>query len=414
MKTNRQIKYLIAVAAVIIIIAILGYITVSVNRSNGNPGNDSAADTKSNISGKQTDDLNKQVESFTLDDDLRMAITELAGSDEYLNKKSVTADEKHWKEQFISDFIQNSRLSFSYLDKISKENDGMVSVKELNYMQSSLTGVELDFSDIVDKAVDANRSSSKLNQGTLSNYVYESASDGIDLSAILDIESEPIGQDVWIAKRIVTVHLIKNPKSCFDGYTITSLTSTDLGNSTGEHQKDILKDERIKAFLLGNDIKSAIIKLATSNEYFNGKDIKVGEKVWKEQFVSDFIQNSGKSFSYLTKISKENNGMIDVKEINYMQKSLTGVELDFSDVVDKTVDIKQASDNLSSGTLSGYKYESVENGAVITGILDTGIKNEDEDPWSGRRKVKVYLVKNPESCFDAFTISSLSSINIEN
>ena len=114
------------------------------------------------------------------------------------------------------------------------------------------------------------------------------------------------------------------------------------------------------------------------------------------------------------KISKENNGMIDVKEINYMQKSLTGVELDFSDVVDKTVDIKQASDNLSSGTLSGYKYEPVENGAVITGILDTGIKNEDEGPWSGRRKVKVYLVKNPESCFDAFTISSLSSINIEN
>ena len=106
--------------------------------------------------------------------------------------------------------------------------------------------------------------------------------------------------------------------------------------------------------------------------------------------------------------------MIDVKEINYMQKSLTGVELDFSDVVDKTVDIKQASDNLSSGTLSGYKYEPVENGAVITGILDTGIKNEDEGPWSGRRKVKVYLVKNPESCFDAFTISSLSSINIEN
>jgi len=316
MKTNRQIKYLIAVVAAIIIIAILGYITVSVNRSNGNPGNDSAADTKSNISGKQTDDLNKQVESFTLGDDLRTAITELAGSDEYLDKKSVTADEKHWKEQFISDFIQNSRLSFSYLDKISKENDGMVSVKELNYMQKSLTGVELDFSDIVDKAVDANRSSSKLNQGTLSNYVYESASDGIDLTAILDIESEPIGQDFWIAKRIVTVHLIKNPESCFDGYTITSLTSTDLGNSTGEHQKDILKDERIKAFLLGNDIKSAIIKLATSNEYFNGKDIKVGEKAWKGQFVGDFIQNSGKSFSYLTKISKENNGMIDVKEIN--------------------------------------------------------------------------------------------------
>jgi len=230
MKTNRQIKYLIAVVAAIIIIAILGYITVSVNRSNGNPGNDSAADTKSNISGKQTDDLNKQVESFTLGDDLRTAITELAGSDEHLDKKSVTVDEKHWKEQFISDFIQNSRLSFSYLDKISKENDGMVSVKELNYMQSSLTGVELDFSD----------------------------------------------------------------------------------------------------------------------------------------------------------------------------------------VVDKTVDIKQASDNLSSGTLSGYKYEPVENGAVITGILDTGIKNEDEGPWSGRRKVKVYLVKNPESCFDAFTISSLSSINIEN
>jgi len=227
-----------------------------------------------------------------------------------------------------------------------------------------------------------------------------------DFDIFLRTEKQCCNNTVWIymmpLRRMITIAqnhgwIVRDP---FVDYSI-SAESTDRDYLTKDEIRRLLDLKfRRKSMELARDLYvfCCFTGLSKNSESNNSEDSKI--------IIKDFYSDS--------KISKDKNGMIDVKEINYMQKSLTGVELDFSDVVDKTVDIKQASDNLSSGTLSGYKYEPVENGAVITGILDTGIKNEDEGPWSGRRKVKVYLVKNPESCFDAFTISSLSSINIEN
>ncbi|MDD7027675.1 MAG: hypothetical protein PUI46_11395, partial [Lachnospiraceae bacterium] len=81
---------------------------------------------------------------FSMGDNLKTAITQLALSVENFNKDSVSSG--NWKEIFIARFIQDSRVSFDYLNMISDKNNGQISTDELNYIQYSLTNTELDFS----------------------------------------------------------------------------------------------------------------------------------------------------------------------------------------------------------------------------------------------------------------------------
>ena len=85
-------------------------------------------------------------------ENLKTAITQLALTYEKFNAASVNSED--WKETFIARFIQNARVSFDYLDSISDENGGKISVDELNYMQYSLTNTEVDFSAYVDGYID--------------------------------------------------------------------------------------------------------------------------------------------------------------------------------------------------------------------------------------------------------------------
>lgn len=163
---------------------------------------------------------------FSMGDNLKTAITQLALSVENFNKDSVGSG--NWKEIFIARFIQDSRVSFDYLNMISDKNNGQISTDELNYIQYSLTNTELDFSSYADGSVNRNDSASSLNYGWISGYDYEYTNNGVMITA--DFEVGYDGTDS-MQKREIIVELIENPYSCFDGYSVVSVLSKTVTSS---------------------------------------------------------------------------------------------------------------------------------------------------------------------------------------
>ena len=169
--------------------------------------------------------LYKQSQKIVLGDDMKAAITEMAMSYENFYSDEIPKY-KDWKEYFISTFIQNSRFSCKYLTEAAKKNNGIINVKDINYIHKSLTGVDIDFSDIAGEGIDCNASSSKLNRGILGEYDSEPVVDGGVLKGVIDVESD--GEDNIVEKRRVSTYLVKNPDSCFDGLSIRSLYSEKI------------------------------------------------------------------------------------------------------------------------------------------------------------------------------------------
>lgn len=169
---------------------------------------------------------------FSMGDNLKTAITELARSFDNFDEDSVHSD--WWEKSFIAHFIQNSRLSFDYLEMTAEKNNGWIGIDELNYMQYSLTNVELDFSSYADAPVNSYDSSSGYSSGLITGWDYEYTDDGVIVTA--DFEVETSGSNaVW--EQEITVNLVKNPYSCFDGYSIVSLSSKyiPLSVESGEY-----------------------------------------------------------------------------------------------------------------------------------------------------------------------------------
>ncbi|MDE7251907.1 MAG: hypothetical protein K2O32_03060 [Acetatifactor sp.] len=156
---------------------------------------------------------------FSMGDNLETAITQLALSYESFDQDCVNSES--WQRFFIGRYIQNSRLSFDYLDMLCDQNDGQISVEELNYIQYSLTYTELDFSSYVDGPINRYDASSSLNYGWISEYDYEDTDDGVIVTA--NVEEGYDGTNAtW--KYEITVELIKNPYSCFDGYSVLTVS----------------------------------------------------------------------------------------------------------------------------------------------------------------------------------------------
>ena len=157
---------------------------------------------------------------FSMGDNLKTAVIQLALCYDNFDKDSVCSEE--WKEIFVSRFIQNTRSSFDYLDMVSGKNNGQISVDELNYIQYSLTGVELDFSSLAGDGLDRYDAASPLNYGSITGYDYEDTDQGVIVTA--DFE---VGYDGTASaqEREITVELVKNPYSCFDGYSVVSISS---------------------------------------------------------------------------------------------------------------------------------------------------------------------------------------------
>ncbi|BCN31906.1 hypothetical protein [Anaeromicropila herbilytica] len=170
---------------------------------------------------------------FTMGDNLKGAIVQLAITYDDFDQNVVKSEE--WKETFITKFIQNSRLSFDYLDQIADKNNGKISISELNYIQYSLTDIKVDFSSYVKDTVDSNDTASALNFGQITDYKYEVTDEGVRLTADLEVGWD--GTDSTTKKEL-TVNLIKNKYSCFDGYSIKSLSSKTVESKIKPDNKE--------------------------------------------------------------------------------------------------------------------------------------------------------------------------------
>ncbi len=155
---------------------------------------------------------------FEMGENLKAALTQLAISYDDYDESSVMEDQ--WMEFFVSHYIQNSRLTFDYLDQVSEENDGMISVEEVEYMNRSLTNVALNFDSFVDKSLDRYDAASMLYFGKMTDYSYEYVEGGVIVNASLQILYD--GSES-ILKKEITAELVTNPDSCFDGYSVKSV-----------------------------------------------------------------------------------------------------------------------------------------------------------------------------------------------
>lgn len=156
---------------------------------------------------------------FSLGEDLKGAICQLALEYDYFDKSVV--NETEWESAFISDFILNSRYSFSYLNNLSEENSGIISAEELQYIQLSLTGQEMSF----DESVDVSQSSSKLLYGEISDYEFEQEGNEIILDANFVVHYDGSENEDEYSLNVV---LVENSDSCFDGFTIEKLSKTPI------------------------------------------------------------------------------------------------------------------------------------------------------------------------------------------
>lgn len=166
---------------------------------------------------------------FSIGDNLKAAIIQLALCYEKFDMGIIYSE--NWKETFVAKFIQNSRLSFEYLDIISDKNKGEISIAELNYIQYSLTNIEIDFSSYVNGSINRYDASSGMSYGMISDYEFELIEDGVIITADFMVGTD--GTDLKQSSKL-TVNLVKNPYSCFDGYSIVSITSEAVNASIGQ------------------------------------------------------------------------------------------------------------------------------------------------------------------------------------
>jgi hypothetical protein len=166
----------------------------------------------------------KDGSEFTLEDDLKYAIREMALSDNFTIEDVKAAD---WKDRFITKFIKNSRFSFAYLNEILKENKNKISIKELNYMQYSLTNTEVDFS-YLNKDVPAYHAHFEYDggweYGEITDWRYKATEDGVVMIANVALRKKLTDM---LTNRVYQIQLVKNPYSCFDGYSIASIVGIE-------------------------------------------------------------------------------------------------------------------------------------------------------------------------------------------
>lgn len=199
------------------------------------------------------------------------------------------------------------------------------------------------------------------------------------------------------------------PAGCKNQEADNTETAAFIGKDEAERDIDygmlgIEEYEYPLEFSMGDNLKTAMTQLALSYENFD--EDSVGGEYWKETFIDRFILNSRASFEYLDMVSDKNNGLISADELNYIHYSLTHTKLDFSSYADGSVNRKDSASFLNYGWICDYDYEYIDNGVMITAGFEIGYDGTDS---MRKREIIVELVKNPYSCFDGYSVVSVSS-----
>ena len=228
-------------------------------------------------------------EEFTLEENLNKAITELALM--YDNFDWSKTKEDTYGTSFISHYCQNSRLSYDYLEKMRRENNGILSEEHVRYIQYSLTKENVDFQDNIPLGgIDINQSTSSLGFGKILSY--EAEEDGEEVHLVAQFERGTDGSENTNLYELSIV-LIKNPQSCFDGYSIKTLSSQNI-------TPIITGDNREHTFY-AYDLEIEENGIFTFENYGGEDDVQYGTHIEidlsENQILADFVrENAGKEF----------------------------------------------------------------------------------------------------------------------
>lgn len=217
----------------------------------------------------------KEITEFKLSQNLNTAITELALM--YDNFDLSKIEEDGYPQSFIFHFCQNSRLTFDYLEQLREEKNGILSVEDVQYIQQSLTNEMIDFGDEVPReGIDSNQTASGLGFGNILSYEADVLGEEVHLVATYER-----GIDEFQPARLyeLNIVLVQNPESCFDGYSIKSLTSKDITPLiNGDNKKHIFR---------GYDLEVEENGIFTF-EYYGGDD----EIEYDTHIIIDLSQNA--------------------------------------------------------------------------------------------------------------------------
>lgn len=161
---------------------------------------------------------------FVLGPNLSTAIAELALM--YDEFDSAQTQEDYYPQSFIFHFCQNSRLTFDYLEQLREEKNGILSVEDVEYIQQSLTDQMIDMENHVPtEGIDINQTASGLGFGNIISYETDVLGEEVHLVAEFERGTDEFHPTKLYELDIV---LIQNPESCFDGYSIKSLTLKEI------------------------------------------------------------------------------------------------------------------------------------------------------------------------------------------
>jgi len=161
---------------------------------------------------------------FVLGSNLNTAISELALMYDEFDSAEIRED--YYPQSFIFHFCQNSRLTFDYLEQMREDKNGILSLEDVQYIQQSLTNEFVDLGDEVPaEGIDINQTASGVGFGNILSY--EANVRGEEVHLVVEFER---GTDEFHPTKLyeLNIVLIQNPESCFDGYSIKSLTSKEI------------------------------------------------------------------------------------------------------------------------------------------------------------------------------------------
>ena len=165
-------------------------------------------------------------------------------------------------------------------------------------------------------------------------------------------------------------------------------------------------------FVMGENLSGAIVELALKYDEFDGSATK--EEGYPELFISTFCQNNRFTFDYLRDFMENSDGILNREQIEYIQYSLTGEAIDFSGYVGEDgIDIYQSTSGLGFGQIASY--EGVLNGKEVNLVAQFEFRSIHD--IEAEKPTKVYeltivLEENKESCFDGYSIRSMSKKDV--
>ncbi|RKM56527.1 hypothetical protein D6853_06995 [Butyrivibrio sp. X503] len=161
---------------------------------------------------------------------------------------------------------------------------------------------------------------------------------------------------------------------------------------------------------VNEDLLEAIEQISISYDEFSA-DKETKKDTWQEYFIDHFIRSDWDGYAYRQqKIEKDNHCIATKEQIEYVQYSLTGIDISFDSMKEDSIDVSSTV-NATNNTYCEIKDYEVggedilgEGKINITANIEIGRGNTDEVKTYG---IYVVLAENPKSCFGGYSIVSL-------